>query len=90
MKRTGWKWLLGLSIVVLVLLVLFIFGAWALLNICGALFLTLLGNAEITAISFPAFVENFIGSPIFYIFLMDFAALFGALIMLIVTRKRHK
>ncbi len=88
MKRSAWKWLFGISIGVLVLLILLTFGSWALFNIVGAIFLALMGNREINAVSFADFMSNFVGSPMFYIYLADVTLLCGSVVVLVITRKK--
>ena len=90
MNRKVWKWLLGISIAVLILLVLLTLGIWVLLNIGGAILLSLMGNTEITAIPFGEFTSNFVGSPMFYIYLADLIVLMGASLMLMITKKRQE
>jgi len=90
MNRKVWKWLLGISIGVLILLVLLTLGIWVLLNIGGAVLLSLMGNTEITAIPFGEFMSNFVGSPMFYIYLADLIVLMGASLMLMITKKRQE
>ena len=95
MKRTVWKWLLGISIVVLVLLILFTLVVWALVNMGGAVMLALLSsgtaNTEVQfrGMSMAELLKNFVGSPMFYLYLGDLAMLAGAITMLIVTKKRQ-
>lgn len=89
MHRKVWKWLLGISIAVLILLVLLTLGIWVLLNIGGAILLSLMGNTEITAIPFGEFMSNFVGSPMFYIYLVDIFALLASIVGMVATKK-HK
>ena len=89
MHRKAWKWLLGISIGVLVLLILLTLGAWVLFNIGGAIALSLMGNTEITAIPFGEFMSNFVGSPMFYVYLVDIFALLASIVGLAATKK-HK
>lgn len=89
MNRKVWKWLLGISIAVLILLVLLTLGIWVLLNIGGAILLSLMGNTEITAIPFGEFMSNFVGSPMFYIYLVDIFALLASIVGMVTTNK-HK
>ena len=88
MKRSVWQWLFGISLVVLVLLILFTIGIWVLLNIGGAILLTLMGNQEISAMPMADFLSNFVGSPMFYIYLADLAVLLSSVVALVVTRKK--
>ncbi len=86
--RSAWKWLFGISIAVLVLLVLLTFGIWVMLNIGGAILLTLMGNQEISAIPMADFLSNFVGSPMFYIYLADLVVLLTSAVALVITRKK--
>ena len=90
MKRTACKWLFGISIGVLVLLILFTIGAWVLLNIGGAILLALMGQQEIHAMPMSDFLSNFVGSPMFYIYMADLAVLLSSAVILFVTRKKMK
>ena len=87
MKRSIWKWGLGLSTVGLVLLGLLTVGIWLMLNIGGALFLTLMGQTGLTAISMSEMLANFAGSPMFWLCLADLLVLVLSAIMLAVTKK---
>lgn len=95
MKRSGWKFVFGFSLIVLVLLVLFTILLWALYNSMGVLV-----DGIVNGMSGDAFVHkdttfteyictDFIGSPLFYMYLVDVAALTASLIALVAT-KRHK
>jgi hypothetical protein len=90
MNRKVWKWLFGISVGVLILLVLLTFGFWVLVNIGGAILLSLMGNTEIAAMPFSVFMSNFFGSPMFYIYLADLIVLMGASLMLMITKQRQK
>ena len=90
MNRTFWKWLLGISIGLQVLLFLLTIGFWILFNIGGGILLTMMGNTEIHAVPFSAFMSNFVGSPLFYIYIADLAVLLGSIIVLIMTRTKNK
>jgi hypothetical protein len=90
MNRKVWKWLFGISVGVLILLVLLTFGFWVLVNIGGAILLSLMGNTEIAAMPFSVFMSNFVGSPMFYIYLADLIVLMGASLMLMITKQRQK
>jgi len=87
MKRSIWKWSLGFSIAGLILLGLLTVGIWLMLNIGGALFLTLMGQTELSAISMPEMLANFVGSPMFWLCLADLLVLILSVIMLAVTKK---
>ncbi len=88
MKRKAWKWLLGISIAVLVLLVLFTLWLWVMLNVCGALLLALMGHQQFYARSFAEFLSNFVGSPLFYVYMADLTVLLSSAVALVITRKK--
>lgn len=88
MKRSVWKWLFGISLVVLVLLILFTIGMWVLVNIGGAILLALMGNQEISAMPMADFLSNFVGSPMFYVYMADLAVLLTSVAALVITRKK--
>ena len=88
MNRSIWKWIFGISLIALVLLLMLTFGIWVLLNIGGAILLALMGNQEITAMPMGKFLSNFIGSPMFYIYLADLVVLLSSTVALIVTRQK--
>lgn len=92
MNRSVWKWLLGISIAGLILLILFTIGIWALANAAGALFAVLfMLNEDVhiqQAIPFGDYMANFVGSPVFYAYLVDMAVLLCSTVALIATRKR--
>lgn len=80
---------MGISIGVLILLVLLTFGVWVLLNIGGAILLALMGNQEIHAMPMVDYLSNFVGSPMFYAYLVDIFALLASVVGLVATKK-HK
>ena len=91
MSRTAWKWFFGISLTLLVLLMIFVVGIWALGNATAALAMSVMSYTNSDAfdfqgITFDAFVVNAIGSPIFYAFLIDMVLLTVSFVMLIVTR----
>ena len=70
------------------LLTLFTLAAWVLMNIGGAILLTLMGEQEIHAMPMSDFLSNFVGSPMFYIYLADLVVLLSSMVALVVTRKK--
>lgn len=88
MKRKAWKWIFGISLVGLILLALFTVWIWVMLNVCGALLLTLMGNQEIHAMPMVDFLSNFVGSPMFYIYMADLVVLLTSAVALVITRKK--
>ena len=92
MKRSVWKWLLGISIAVFVLLVLLTLGIWVLANVGGVLIrlvFILDEDLQVSGIPFAAVMENFVGSPMFYAFVADLVVLVISVIALIFTGKRR-
>ena len=92
MKRSVWKWLLGISIAVFVLLVLLTLGIWVLANVGGVLIrlvFILDEDLQVSGIPFAAVMENFVGSPMFYAFVADLVVLVTSVIALIFTGKRR-
>ena len=58
MKRSVWKWILGGTLALLVLLEIFSLGVWIAVNLLGGILLTLLGNTDITGIPLSAFLKT--------------------------------
>ena len=82
---------MGISIGVLVLLLLLTIGIWVLVNVGGVLFLLLSMGSEdirVSGISLAEFLENFVGSPMFYIYMADLAVLLCSAVVLGITRKK--
>ena len=93
MKRKAWKWIFGLSLAGLVLLVVFTFGLWILANVGAVLFrlvFILDEDMTVSGIPFHAFMSNFVGSPLFYMYLVDVSALLASIVALVVTRKKKQ
>ena len=89
MKRKTWKWIFGLSLAGLILLAMFTVGLWALMNVGSVLFrivFILDEDMTVSTITFGAFMANFVGSPLFYMYLVDGAALLASSVALIATR----
>ena len=90
MNRKVWKWIFWVSLIVLILLILFTVGLWALANVGAVLFrlvFILDEDMQVSGISFAEFISNFVGSPLFYCYVTDLAALLGSSAALIITRK---
>lgn len=92
MGRSVWKWMFGVSLFVLVLLFLFTVFAWALGNVAASLgdeIINQTGDGNLThdGVAFGEFLINSIGSPVFYMYLVDITALTVSIVALIVTRK---
>ena len=90
MKRSVWKWLLGIAIGTLIALILFTISSWALLNATGAMLLAMMGNTGLNAIPFSDFMVNFVGSPLFYVYVADVSVLLISAVVLIATRQKSK
>ena len=94
MKRSVWKWILGISIALLLLIGVYLVIFWALGNATGALASALMSiNSDsftFNEITFLEFYSNFIGSPMFYISLVPIISLIMSIVMLIITRKKRK
>ena len=91
MKRKTWKWIFGISLIVLFLLCVATVGIWILANIGGVLLLLLaMGSEDISVqgISFREFMSNFVGSPMFYLFMADLAVMVASIAGLILTGKQ--
>ena len=90
-QRKTWKWIFGISVILLCLLVLFTVGLWVLANVGAVLFRLLFildEDLTVSGISFGQFMADFIGSPLFYGYVADLAVLLGSSAALIITRKR--
>ena len=93
MKRAVWKWIFGISLTLFILLGLFTVGIWALGNATAAMAGAIMGYTDPDTfgyryLSFGEFLSNFIGSPMFYVYLADLAALVPSAVALAVTKKR--
>jgi len=87
------KWLLGISIGVLIALALFTFFSWALWGATGMFFYTLTaesGGISLKELSLTGFFSNFVGSPMFYIYLADVLVLLCSTVALIITKRQSK
>ena len=91
MSRKFFKVTCILSVILFFLLILFTLFSWFLANVGGVLFLMLtLGALNFVGISLPEFLENFVGSPLFYVFLVDILAFLGSVTGLILVKKPPK
>lgn len=91
MKRSTWQKIMTASLIILVLLMIFTVGLWALANAAGVLLrlvFILDEDMEVTGIPFSAFMANFVGSPLFYVYMVDLAALTTSAIALFLTRTK--
>ena len=92
MHRKVWKWIFGISLTLLILLILFTVFLWALGNATGAMAGAIMGRIDPDGfgyryLPFGEFLVNSIGSPIFYIGLTILAAHAASVVRMIVTRK---
>ena len=87
-KRLFW-----ISAILLTLLVIFTYGLWIMANVGVALMrivFILDEDLQLSGIPFSRFMENFVGSPLFYVYLADTAVLLGSAIVWIAKRKPNK
>lgn len=93
MKRAVWKWTFWISVVLLVLLMLFTVGIWALGNATAAIAGGIMESIDPDNFGYQyffldEFVVNAIGSPMFYIYLADLAVMLSSIVAMILTRKQ--
>lgn len=91
MDRKVWKWIFWIALIFLLLLMLFTVGLWALANVGAVLFRLLFildEDLQVSGIPFPEFMSNFVGSPLFYVYMVDGIALVASAAALVVTRKQ--
>ena len=92
MKRKVFKWMLGISIALLLFIVVYLVVFWSLANAGVALGSAMMSYAEEVGsyefVSFFEFYKSFIGSPMFYVSIVAVISLITSIVMLIVTRKR--
>ncbi|MBO5323197.1 MAG: hypothetical protein J6A88_03745 [Oscillospiraceae bacterium] len=87
MNRTIWKWGFGISLTALILLIIFTFAIWALVNATGSFAATVMGDSNLPYLSMGQFLLDSVGSPMFYAYIIDFAILLSSTVMLIVHKK---
>lgn len=92
MKRKVFKWMLGISIALLLFIVVYFVVFWSLANAGMALVSEMMSYSEhapqYNYITLFEFYSNNIGSPMFYISIVAVISLITSIVMLIVTRKR--
>ena len=92
MKRKVFKWMLGISIALLLFIVVYLVVFWSLANAGVALVSAMMSYAEEVGsyelVSFFEFYKSFIGSPMFYVSIVAVISLITSIVMLIMTRKR--
>ncbi len=91
MSRVMFKWLLGISLTILIVLATFSIFIWLLANVAGAFTVALMqvkdDGLSFNAIAFKEFFIGFIGSPMFWIMVVDSAILLASIVGLVVKRK---
>lgn len=90
MGRKGFKILCITSVVLFFLLILITIFAWLMVNVAGALLTTVMFHETAQAMPLAKFLENFVGSPMFYIFLADILAFAVSVIGLTAVKKPPK
>ena len=94
MKRKVFKWMLGISIALLLFIVVYLVVFWAVANATAAMASALMSYEEHAPsykyINLLEFYSNFIGSPMFYISLVPIITLITSIVMLIVTKDKKK
>ena len=94
MNRKVFKWMLGISIALLLFIVVYFVVFWSLANAGMALASALMSYAEEVGsyefVSFFEFYKSFVGSPMFYISIVAVISLITSIVMLIITRKNKK
>ncbi len=91
MKRSVWKWILAISIVLLILLIVFFVGVSALANLAGAASGSAMdtnGLSEYTSLKDNLY--NAVGSPWFYVCVADIILLTVSVVALIITRNKNE
>ena len=94
MKRKAFKWMLGISIALLLFIVVYFVVFWSLANATAAMASALMSYAEHAPsykyINLLEFYSNFIVLPMFYISLVPIITLITSIVMLIVTKDKKK
>ena len=91
MSRKVWKRIFWIAVVFLILLMIFTVGLWILANVGAVLFRLLFmldEELQVSGITFAEFMSNFVGSPLFYMYLADVTALVASAAALVVARKQ--
>lgn len=94
MKRKVFKWMLGISIAVLIFITVYLVVFWSLANAGMALVSAMMSYSEEAGnyefVSFFDFYKSFVGSPMFYVSIVAVISLITSIVMLIITRKNKK
>ena len=91
--RLACKWLLGISIGMLIALVLFTIFSWALFGASAMFFQALTaesGNTSSEGLSLTDYFSDFMGSPMFYMYLVDVFVLLGSSVALLAMKHPSK
>lgn len=92
MKRKIWKRIFVASLVLLVMLMVFTILLWGMANAAGVLLRLLFildEDMEVHGIPFAEFMSNFVGSPLFYVYVADLVVLAAGTIGLAATKKER-
>ena len=87
-KRTFW-----ISAIFLILLIIFTYGLWIMANVGAALMrivFILDEDLQLSGIPFAKFMENFVGSPLFYMYIADLTVLLCSAVAWTAKRKAIK
>ena len=88
-----WKRLFWFSVILLILLIIFTYGLWIMANVGAALMRIVFiwdEDLHLSGIPFTKFMENFVGSPLFYMYIADLIVLLGSAVAWIAKRKENK
>lgn len=91
MSRKTWKRIFWICLFGLILLMVFTLGLWAMANATGVLLRLLFILDEdmmVSGIPFGVFMSNFVGSPLFYLYLVDGVSLLASIVGLVFMRKK--
>ncbi len=89
MKRSTLKWIFGIHLTLLILLIMFDVGLWALANVSAIIQADMFPDVlEYRKVTFWEFMSFPISSPMLYIHLYIIAAVIASAVALVVTRKR--
>ncbi len=88
MKRTGWKWALGISLALLILLLGFMLFLYAAGTLLFTMFAAGTGQELPDFVTLKEFYSDFHGSPLFWLFVADLVILLLSFVMLLLPRKK--
>ncbi len=91
MNRAVWKWIFGITLALLVILVLYFICAAAIANFAGATYMYMLeGVTPVEIYTLQESLKNSVGSAWFYAVVTDITMMTISVIALIATRKRKR